>query len=173
LVSDFIDEPMAKWNVPKLDEHFLPADVEVIRNIPLSHRRKKDFWAWHFEKTGVFSVRSCYRILASTKRVREDWLDERPSSSGIDSKAWSKLWKLPVPSKVRIFLWRLAQLSLPTGDVRHRRNMAQNAACPICGQEDNWHHSLIDCNLARCVWALTKVGVTEHVALASEPNARQ
>jgi hypothetical protein len=69
-------------------------------------RRLEDFWAWHFEKSGIFSVRSAYRLLVSTKRVREDWLDERlaSSSSVLESKMWSKLWKCEVPSKIRVFL---------------------------------------------------------------------
>jgi hypothetical protein len=80
LVCDYISQVLAEWNVQKLEEYFLRADVEVIKNIPLSHRRQNDFWAWHFEKKGIFSVRSCYRALAATKQEREAWLDDRPGS---------------------------------------------------------------------------------------------
>jgi hypothetical protein len=82
-------------------------------------------------------------------------------------------WKMEVLAKLRIFLWRLAKHSLPTDDVRHHRNMATSAACSVCGQEDSWRHSLIDCNFARCVWALTDEDITEHIVLSSEPAARQ
>jgi hypothetical protein len=51
--------------------------------------------------------------------------------------------------------------------------MATSATCSICGQEDSWRHSLIDCNFARCVWALTDEDITEHIALSTEPAARQ
>ncbi|KAK1607774.1 hypothetical protein QYE76_031447 [Lolium multiflorum] len=51
--------------------------------------------------------------------------------------------------------------------------MATTAACSICGQEDSWRHSLFECNLARCVWALTDEDIIEHVAPASEPHARK
>jgi hypothetical protein len=118
LVSDLIDSQTRSWNQQKLETFFYPMDVEVICNIPLSHRNQTDFWAWHWERTGTFSVRSCYRALAGIKRTREDWLDERAASSSDDSKLWTKLWKIMVPSKIRHFLWRLAQHSLPTGDVR-------------------------------------------------------
>jgi hypothetical protein len=118
LVSDLIDKQTRSWNRQKLETFFYPMDVEVICNIPLSHRNQTDFWAWHWERTGTFSVRSCYRALAGIKRTREDWLDERAASSSDDSKLWTKLWKIMVPSKIRHFLWRLAQHSLPTGDAR-------------------------------------------------------
>jgi LPS sulfotransferase NodH len=85
-------------------------DVEIIRGILLCTRNQEDFWSWHFEKNGVFTVRSAYRVLVSVKKTREDWLDGRATSSSSvdDGKAWSKLWKTKVPSKVRVFLWRLA-----------------------------------------------------------------
>jgi hypothetical protein len=70
-----------------------------------------------------------------TKRTREDWLDEDAASSSDDSKLWTKLWKISVQSKIRHFLWRLMQHSLPTGDVRQRCNVAVSAACSMCGQE--------------------------------------
>jgi hypothetical protein len=105
---DFIDQPMAAWNVSRLEEHFLPADVEIIKNIPSRHRRQSDFWAWHYEKMGIFSVHSCYPALASTKREREAWLDERPGTSRVkeEEEAWLQLWGIKAPTKERIFLWR-------------------------------------------------------------------
>jgi hypothetical protein len=71
-VSEFINHQDASWNVAKLNEFFLPMDVEIIRAIPLSHQVQEDFWAWHFEMSGVFLVRSCYRAIMSMKRSRED-----------------------------------------------------------------------------------------------------
>jgi hypothetical protein len=55
-VSEFINHQTAEWNVAKLNQFFLPMDTEVIRTIPLSHRVQSDFWPWHFERSGVFSV---------------------------------------------------------------------------------------------------------------------
>jgi hypothetical protein len=50
-------------------EFFTPADVAVITSIPLSIRRQDDFWAWHFEKHGLFSFRSAYRWVAHRKSL--------------------------------------------------------------------------------------------------------
>lgn len=124
----------------KLNQFFLPMDVEAIVAIPLSTRVQDDFWAWQFEKTGVFSVRSAYRLFVRTKTDREAWLDGCPSSSNVDSegRGWTTLWKVQVPSKIRVFLWRLAQHSLPTGDLLKHRHMAESARCAICGEPDSW-----------------------------------
>jgi hypothetical protein len=106
LVSSFIDASSATWRRDLLEEYFLPMDCDIIRAIPLSTRRMSDCWSWHYEKTGVLSVRSVYRMLVQTKKRREDWLENRPagSNSAKEGKLWQQLWKVQVPSKLRIFL---------------------------------------------------------------------
>jgi hypothetical protein len=117
---------MATWDREKLMESFTPMDV--IMSIPLSTRRQEDFWAWHLEKRGVFSVRSAYKMLAHRKFLARN---VGASNKQVAEKEWSTLWGIKVPSKVRVFLWRLARCSLPSKDVLHHRNMAENIACQI------------------------------------------
>jgi hypothetical protein len=62
---------------------------------------------------------------------------------------------------------------LPTNDLRNRRNMAPSPACTLCGQEDSWRHSLMECQISRCVWALMKADITGHISMSTEPDARQ
>ena len=50
-------------------EFFTPSNVNVISSSPLSTRRQQDFWAWNFEKRGVFSVCLAYRMLAHRKSL--------------------------------------------------------------------------------------------------------
>lgn len=125
LVSELINQQSGTWNSEKLEEYFLPMDVELIKSIVVCTAPQEDFWAWQFEKSGLFSVRSACRTLVNTKKVREDWLEGRQSSSpsASEQKQWTKMWKIKVPSKIRVFLWRLAHHSIPTGSERHHRNM--------------------------------------------------
>jgi hypothetical protein len=127
------------WNSTELEKFFLPMDVEIIKAIPLCTRRIDDFWAWNYEKNSMLSVRLVYRMLVQTKKRREDWLDERPGGSGVatEGRNWQQLWKTNVPSKLRVFLWLLAQQSPPTADVRCHRNMATQSSCVVCGEEDS------------------------------------
>jgi hypothetical protein len=133
-------------------------DKEAIMSIPLSTRFQDDLYAWHYERKGSFTVRSAYRMLVAIKKQREDWLEKKPSGSRTEEqKAWTNIWLVKVPSKVHVFVWRLARMSLPRGDVRMRRNMATNGACSICkSPADSWRHSLLDCNMARCVCSRKK-----------------
>jgi hypothetical protein len=131
-------------------------DIDIITRIPLSTRRHEDVWAWHFERSGVLSVRSVYRMIVRTRQRRSNWLDERASGSHqqMEEKAWKNLWKVHVPSKLRVFLWRLAHQSLPTGDVRHRRHMSDSSSCSVCGADDSWRHSLLECTMSRGAYGL-------------------
>jgi hypothetical protein len=125
-VGDFIDQVTRQWDRQKLNFFFQPVDVRVIMNIPVSSRVQSDFWAWHYDKKGIFSVRSAYRMLSSIKERREAWLYETASSSDQTGpqKNWTHLWQAKVPAKVKTFLWRLARHSLPTADFLNHRHIA-------------------------------------------------
>jgi hypothetical protein len=87
-------------------ECFLPIDSEIITSIPLCTRRVEDFWSWHYDRRGIFSVQTAYRMLAEVYRRRSAWLDEKASSSNREreEKEWTMLWKTQVPSKIQVFL---------------------------------------------------------------------
>lgn len=111
LVSDLIEGPMRRWNRAAMTTHMNPIDADALFNIPISTSTSSDWWAWHYERTGVFSVRSAYRLLVGTKRRREDWLENRGNNS--DTRAsqnqWVNQWKTRVPGNVKNFAWRLAK----------------------------------------------------------------
>jgi hypothetical protein len=156
VVSEFIDSMLASWDRVKLMEFFTPLDVNLISSIPLTTRQQQDFWAWHFEKRGVFSVYSAYRMLAHRKSLAGSAgprTDKQFRRSGLRCGELKSLPKW----------WRLARCSLPSKDLLLHRNMADSSACPICGTGDLWRHSPLECNMARCVWALEEEEITEHI----------
>lgn len=162
-VCDFMHAASKEWNIQALQSHFLPMDVDAIQQIPLSLANQTDCWACHYEKNDSFSVRSACRMLVETKLQRGDWMYGATANSNRENeeKNWRRLWKVRVPAKPKVFAWRLARASLPTGEVRKDRKMAQSAACPICNAAvDSWRHSLLDCNLAKSVWALREDDVS-------------
>jgi hypothetical protein len=44
-----------------------------------------------------------------------------------EEKEWSSVWQVKVPSKLRVFLWRLTRGLLSSVDVLHHRNMADQS----------------------------------------------
>lgn len=69
-------------------------------------------------------------------------------------------------------MWRLAKHSIPTLDVLSHRNMSDTPYCPLCGMCDSWEHALVDCSLARSVWALAKEELVEHMIMTTIPDAK-
>ncbi|XP_073358296.1 uncharacterized protein [Aegilops tauschii subsp. strangulata] len=175
LVSELISNVSATWDKQLVQATFLPMDVQVILGIPLCTRNVPDFWAWHHEKHGFFSVKSAYNMLVATRNRREAWLEEGPgpSSSRAEERAWKHLWKTQVPGKVRMFLWRLSKYSLPTNDVQAHRHMSDSPCCGLCGARDSWHHSLVECTSSRSVWALMNEEITHKIITTTEPKAKQ
>lgn len=175
MVSELIDHTAASWNRGKLEEVFLSIDIPAILSIPLCISNISNSWAWNFEKNGCFSVRSAYRMMVATKRRREEWLDGMAGSSSNNREegSWKTLWRTEVPGKIGMFLWRLAKHSLPTEDVRAQRNMSTSKQCALCGAQDSWRHSLLECSMARCVWALVDGELAEHLCETTEPSSKQ
>jgi hypothetical protein len=71
-------------------------DIDAIIHIPLSMRRQEDFWAWHHETNGIFTVRSAYRMMVEAKRRRDDYYESRANCSNEAArwKEWRKLWNM-------------------------------------------------------------------------------
>lgn len=72
-----------------------------------------------------------------------------------DQQVWNRLWKLPIPSKVRTFVWRASSNILPTRANLVRWKVPIDLKCAICGtNDDTVIHMLWQCPLACNVWAL-------------------
>ena len=173
-MSELLHPATGSWNENRVREVFLPIDAAEILRIPVCTSNVEDFWAWHPEKKGRFLVSSAYKFMIKTKITRENWLEGRSGSSSNEREEddWTSLWSLTVPSKVRVFLWRLARHSLPTTDVLSRRNMATRDACPLCGSLGSWRHALVSCSTARCTWALSDPVLVAKMAENDEASAK-
>jgi hypothetical protein len=70
-VSDLLDLEGCDWDYNRIAAIFNPADADAIAKIKLSERRTEDVLAWHPEKSGIFSVRSAYRLGLNLQNVAE------------------------------------------------------------------------------------------------------
>ncbi|XP_024033517.1 uncharacterized protein LOC112095650 [Citrus clementina] len=135
-----------RWDFDAVDDIFNTRDRDLIRRIPLSSRVDKDNWFWLPDSKGLYSVRSCYKML--------DTLHPPPSSS-----AWRKLWLLPIPAKVKNFLWRALTNVLPTADNLLQRRVEVQASCPICHtSSETVFHVLVTYPFAKACWISSVLG---------------
>jgi len=90
---------------------FLALEGAEVMKITPSTRADSDVLAWVFEKNGLYSVRSAYKLLKGDQPAAAMAATNEVVSSG-NENAWKAIWKLNVPPKVRVFWWRVLHNSL-------------------------------------------------------------
>ncbi|PNT67131.1 hypothetical protein BRADI_3g21421v3 [Brachypodium distachyon] len=144
--------PDGKWNMERLNNFFLPIDIECIVRIKPSIRNEQDFLAWHPDKRGQFSMRSAYHLGRDISPTGQTYgaTSSRPDGS---SPKWKSIWNDIVPRKVNIFAWKLSRDALATQVNLCNRKMEKVRTCQVCGGEDeDSFHALVRCPNARAIW---------------------
>lgn len=139
----------AAWNTPLINRIFFPSEAQLISSLALSSISKADKLVWGREKNGRYTVRSGYRLLCELDHVNEPGC----SDMGSWNRFWKRLWSLPVPHKVHIFLWKLCHNALPTMSNLHQRGIVLSPICSFCRVEgEDVKHALWSCPLLAPVW---------------------
>ena len=93
-------------------------------------------------------MKSGYRVACLLNQI---------SSNPSRGEGWVKLWKIPVPPKIKIkiFLWRLCSGILPTRLQLLHKNLTIPLTCVLCGNdvEHEWH-VFLECPFAQACWAV-------------------
>ena len=104
-VAELLDANGRQWDFNKLIAMFNPADADAIARIKIPTRASEDVLAWHFDRTGTFTVRSAYNLAMQLKHKQGE--EASSSSPNGERNIWSNIWKTRVPAKVKIFAWKL------------------------------------------------------------------
>jgi hypothetical protein len=147
-VSDLIEPSTKTWKEDMVRKIFYPPDAETVLQISIPAFEGDDRLAWSYDQTGIFSVKSAYRLALDLK--------DKDLGTGVSSKPagerelWDIIWKANVPPKIRVFGWKLATNSLGVQATRCNRNMDVIPTCSICGREEETsHHAMINCTKAK------------------------
>ncbi|XP_062021202.1 uncharacterized protein LOC133737713 [Rosa rugosa] len=158
LVSDLIDSEQQEWIQPVIEELFTEREMEIILGIPLSLRPVGDRKVWHYDKKGLFNVKSGYYVA----RKLETHTKAASSSAGVRSEAnkvWKAVWRARVPPKVKSFVWRLLRGILPTRDALRKKVRIENPCCLFCNKEvETDVHVFKKCVALECFWSACNVG---------------
>ncbi|XP_074374534.1 uncharacterized protein LOC141714940 [Apium graveolens] len=139
-VQSLLDETTGGWDDDVLDDILNERDMKLVRQIPVSTKRRDDTWFWLFDDKGKFIVKSCYRNL-------------RGEAACPDAEFWRKLWNLKLPGKVLNLIWRACRDCLPTTQALSLKRVNVPVMCPWCQLcEEDGVHVLFQCSFAREVW---------------------
>ncbi|KAA3471354.1 reverse transcriptase [Gossypium australe] len=108
-VSTLIDNNERIWKEDLIEDTFDEEDTVRILQISLADVPHDDYLAWGGEASGVFSVRSAYKLLQTT--------DEFPRAYALQisyRNLYKKLWLLNLPTKIKITVWKITWNFLPT-----------------------------------------------------------
>jgi ribonuclease HI len=150
-VSELIDAN-GHWKTILVRNSFYPIESELILAIKPSRHLSEDVLAWQPENSGVFSVRSAYRLALSAQPVQCDMAATSSIPDG-QHPCWTRIWQSTVPPKVKMFAWKAASGALATERNKLRRNIRVTGRCRICDSEyEDEAHALFICPHARRLW---------------------
>lgn len=116
-----------RWDVEILQDLCNERDRNLIMQVPISTRSKKDEWFWLWDDKCEFTVRSCYRRIHGEVEC-------------VDRRFWKKLWSLKVPGKIQNFLWRVCVGVLPTKVALIQKHVNVESMCSWCQAGERRHH---------------------------------
>ncbi|KAH0983256.1 hypothetical protein GBA52_010433 [Prunus armeniaca] len=156
------------WDIPKIYQVFNFLEEELVISIPISLDRRM----WHFKSNGRYSVKSGYWVANEHQRLASTTAADWPSSSSVN-KLWKHLWKLKVPPKNFLFLWRFVQNILPSRDVLYRlRRLITDVVCFRCLTAlETSTHAMFDCDSSRQAWEGVGLSVMPLISQSHEPKS--
>lgn len=160
-VSELINPTTNVWDADLINDIFWPVDAQRILQISIARAGVDDFVAWHYNKSGVFSVRSAYHV--EWDHQHGEKLRRTNGMGGTRGHpVWKKIWELKVPVKVKIFGWKSLHNTVPCLATLANRHVPVSAKCGNCPSEvEDLRHVLFTCGRARAVW--TDLGVVESI----------
>lgn len=171
MVSDLLTRETKEWNVLLINER-LPVLLHHIQLIKPSLLGAPDAYIWKADKSSSYSVKSGYNSLhypCSRPTVPLRRLLTEPQNDPNNNNAavtvapdnnsgdfnWKKnVWNIPFSPKLKMFLWKAAQDSLPTGANLSRHGVSSNVNCVHCNCQETTLHALFNCRFAQDVWKL-------------------
>lgn len=143
-VSEFFLRNCKAWNEDKIRNTFSSVDSEAILAVRIPQSNIRDRVAWVHSNNGLYSVRSGYHF----------WLSNNTSNVDIQqSGGWGRLWKLCVPHKIKVLLWRLCRNNVLVRNRLRGKGIYIPISCVLCtGDIEHLLHLFFDCSFSKSCW---------------------
>ncbi|KAA3460897.1 reverse transcriptase [Gossypium australe] len=145
-VAELINSNEREWNRELIGNTFPEAKAELILRIPLAMEPHEDLLVWNGELSGEFSVRSSYKLL-------QNFDPTAYALQNIYRDFYSKLWRIDIPTKIKIFIWKTSWNYLATWVNMTHRRLTSSSLCPRCANgEETVNHLFRNCPVSVIVW---------------------
>lgn len=135
-VNDLLDPVSGSWKTDSLMNHFNTRDVNLMQSI-IPSPNVEDTWYCPDDLNGHYTVKMGYK--------KQCTLTDMPAHPQ-QFTHWSLLWKLNIPPKMRVFLWRAGRGVLPVRSNLRHRGVIIDTYCPSCQvTNETIFHALVGC----------------------------
>jgi hypothetical protein len=144
IVADLMNSTNHTWQWDTIESIFNSRDRGEISKIATRYMVGEDMHVWKFSTHGSYTVKSAYRYAMDTLINNEEY--KKPGD-------WMQIWRMKIPQRVKIFVWRIVRGCLPTRDRLQQKRVQCTDLCPHCEStyENEWH-LFVSCCKAREVW---------------------
>ncbi|XP_015949996.1 uncharacterized protein LOC107474863 [Arachis duranensis] len=145
-VKDLITEDR-NWNQNLIQELFSQDVANRILSVKIQQSRDK--LQWDLNKSKQYDTASGYKIgylfYHLSLELCPNYMQQK--------KPWIDLWKLNLPHKIKLFIWKALYGQLPVLAQIHHRIPSISPICPFCHEAtETVTHCLIDCSRIKDVW---------------------
>ncbi|KAG4935440.1 hypothetical protein JHK82_049743 [Glycine max] len=131
------------WRRPLFDNE-IATIVSFLRDVEgkIIQQHRSDVWVWKANPSGNYSGQSAYHMLRGE------------TTEGSQNECFEELWKIKIPRKISVFVWRLLRDRLLTRTNLQRRQVQINdLSCPFYkSMEEDSTHLFIHCNKIQPIW---------------------
>lgn len=158
IVSNPINHFAHAWK-PDLIRSLYPYTISVeILKTPISKVSVgQDKLLWKHSKSGKYQVKKAYNLLL----VDHNSLSlAHTNTLSIPTMDWMLIWKVKVPQKVCLFIWKLLQDCIPTFNTLRSRGIPTSCCCPFCDNDnESTSHLFLYCPFARAIWLASSLNI--------------
>ncbi|KAA3488137.1 reverse transcriptase [Gossypium australe] len=157
-VNQLIEADTNTWNRDLIRSLVDEIIATRILSIPISESRTEDTLVWKYEGSGDYTVKSGYRVLATSLVQTNSY-----SSNEDGYKDFYKaLWSLNISEKTKIHNWRLFNNLLPHFSNLARRLLSVDTVCLLCKVElEDANHLLWSCGTLQGIWSYFQVKIPD------------
>ncbi|KAL5550989.1 hypothetical protein UlMin_001165 [Ulmus minor] len=137
-VNDIITAS-GSWDSSLIRSSFHHDEAEAILSLPRPRHSRPDSLIWHYDKKRDYTVRSGYWVAIGHSEVAG-------SSSSNTTVWWTKFWKLHIPPKIKIFIWKAYHDWIPTGANLANHGVPTSKICLLCNNaHETSSHAVWEC----------------------------
>lgn len=103
MVSQLVDQTTHSWKTGLINEAFEHDSVVAILSIHLPPTPRPDKFMWLPSSKGRFFVKLAFQIASNLTQLN-------PQSD----VPWKNIWKLKVPERLKMLIWRIGENAIPT-----------------------------------------------------------